>query len=69
MARADSPQWRFAKMCVQAADFTVHELGAHLTLCHFVEEVFALATYRCLPKAHPVYQLLAPHFHKVRVVG
>lgn len=69
VAVADSPQWRFAKMCVRAADFSVHELGAHLTLTHFVSEVVALATYRTLPKAHPVYQLLAPHFHKASARG
>ena len=66
VAAADSPQWRFAKQCVRVADFTLHELGSHLTLCHFLSETVALATYRCLPKAHPVYQLLAPHFYKVR---
>ena len=63
---ANSPKWRFAKMCVRVADWGVHELGSHLTLTHLVSEVIALATYRSLPKAHPVYQLLAPHFHKVR---
>eukprot|EP00656_Telonema_subtile_P001108 TRINITY_DN10523_c0_g1_i2.p1 TRINITY_DN10523_c0_g1~~TRINITY_DN10523_c0_g1_i2.p1 ORF type:complete len:489 (+),score=90.85 TRINITY_DN10523_c0_g1_i2:80-1546(+) len=56
--------WEFAKMCVRVADWIMHELGAHLTLTHFVTEVSILAARRNLPKEHPVFQLLRPHFHE-----
>ena len=62
--KENDPKWEFAKMCVRAADWNVHELGSHLTLCHLVSEVACLVTYRNLPKQHPIYQLLAPHFLK-----
>ena len=62
--KENGPKWEFAKMCVRAADWNVHELGFHLTLCHLVSEVACLVTYRNLPKQHPIYQLLAPHFLK-----
>ena len=63
--KENGPKWEFAKMCVRAADWNVHELGFHLTLCHLVSEVACLVTYRNLPKQHPIYQLLAPHFFKI----
>ncbi|MBD2022195.1 lipoxygenase [Leptolyngbya sp. FACHB-36] len=54
--------WMRAKLCVQTADVTHHELLAHLCYTHLAMEAFAIATPRQLPVTHPVYTLLRPHF-------
>jgi len=53
--------WRYALCCVQSSTWGYHEVGAHLTMCHMVEEVFAVATKRCL-QDHPILALLDSHF-------
>lgn len=57
----DADDWMRAKLYVQTADVTHHELIAHLGDTHLAMEVFAIATPRQLPITHPVYQLLSPH--------
>ncbi|SUB69421.1 Oleic acid lipoxygenase precursor [Pluralibacter gergoviae] len=42
--------WQQAKMVIQAADKTLHQLSSHLGLTHLLIEAFALATYRNLKK-------------------
>ncbi|XHX81123.1 MAG: lipoxygenase family protein [Stenomitos frigidus ULC029] len=59
---ADADRWMQAKLCVQTADVTYHELVAHLGDTHLAMEAFAIATPRQLPMTHPVYRLLRPHF-------
>jgi arachidonate 15-lipoxygenase len=54
--------WSRAKLFVQVADVTHHELISHLTDTHLAMEAFAIATPRQLPTSHPVYRLLHPHF-------
>lgn len=54
--------WMRAKLTVQCADVTYHELIAHLGDTHLAMEAFAIATARQLPKNHPLYRLLHPHF-------
>ncbi|MTJ10063.1 lipoxygenase family protein [Anabaena sp. UHCC 0204] len=54
--------WMRAKLYVQTADATHHELISHLTYTHLAMEALAIATPRQLPYNHPVHQLLAPHF-------
>jgi arachidonate 15-lipoxygenase len=54
--------WMRAKLYLQTADATHHELIAHLTYTHLAMETLAIATPRQLPYNHPVYQLLSPHF-------
>ncbi|KAI9668817.1 MAG: hypothetical protein M1831_000886 [Alyxoria varia] len=61
--RTDYP-WRYAKTCAQVSDWTRHELAIHLTHTHLVEEVVIVATNRCIPDTHIVYQLLKPHWYK-----
>ncbi len=56
--------WRYAKMCAQISDWTRHELTVHLTNTHLVEEVVIVATHRKVPVAHPIFQLLSPHWLK-----
>ncbi|KAI9658410.1 MAG: hypothetical protein M1821_002543 [Bathelium mastoideum] len=56
--------WRYAKTCAQVSDWLRHEVAIHLVHAHFVEEVTIVATSRCLPDTHPVYQLLKPHWFR-----
>ncbi|MDX2228687.1 MAG: lipoxygenase family protein [Leptolyngbyaceae cyanobacterium bins.349] len=58
----DADAWMRAKLYVQVADLTHHELIAHLGDTHLAMEAFAIATPRQLPKNHPLYRLLKPHF-------
>ncbi len=55
-------QWMQAKLFVQVADVTYHELITHLCHTHLAMEAFAIATPRQLPINHPLYRLLRPHF-------
>jgi arachidonate 15-lipoxygenase len=54
--------WMRAKLYVQTADVTFHELISHLCYTHLAMEAFAIATPRQLPASHPLYRLLQPHF-------
>ncbi|MBL1176103.1 lipoxygenase family protein [Pantanalinema sp. GBBB05] len=58
----DADAWMRAKLYVQVADVTHHELISHLSDTHLGMEAFAIATCRQLPANHPLYQLLRPHF-------
>lgn len=57
----DTDDWTRAKLYVQSADATHHQLFSHLSYTHLAMEVFAIATPRQLPSNHPFYQLLSPH--------
>jgi len=58
----NSDDWTRAKLSVQTADVTDHELITHLAYIHLAMETFAIATSRQLPENHPLYRLLRPHF-------
>ena len=58
----DDWPWRYAKTCAQVSDWSRHEITAHLTETHFIEEAVIVATHRCIPPNHPVYSLLEPHW-------
>ncbi len=60
-AREDVDAWTRAKLYVQTADVTYHELISHLAYTHLAIEAFAIATPRQLPNNHPLYRLLNPH--------
>ena len=59
---SNADDWMRAKLFVQVADITQHELLTHLCYTHLSMEAFAIATPRRLPSNHPVYRLLKPHF-------
>lgn len=59
---ASGDAWMRAKLFVQVADVTHHELIVHLCDTHLAMEAFAIATARQLPTSHPLYRLLHPHF-------
>ena len=58
----DGDSWMKAKLFVQVADTTQHELLEHLCYTHLAMEAFAIATRRNLPATHPLHPLLTPHF-------
>ena len=61
--------WLAAKTYVQTADAQVHEVIEHLLHGHLIVEVFDVAMNRTLPQAHPVHQMLAPHFEFTMAVN
>ncbi|CAE6532356.1 unnamed protein product [Rhizoctonia solani] len=54
--------WRYAKMCVQCADWLRHEIAIHLVNTHLVEEATIVAAHRTISPYHIVYQLLHKHW-------
>jgi hypothetical protein len=55
------PKWDKAKMVVQVADTTTHELEMHLWGCHFAMEPVVLSMIRHLDEKHPLRELLVRH--------
>ncbi|KAJ5986311.1 hypothetical protein N7451_010676 [Penicillium sp. IBT 35674x] len=56
--------WRYAKTCVQTSDWFQHEVSAHLTRTHLVEEAIIVSANRQLDPNHPVFRILRPHWQK-----
>ncbi|KAG8761312.1 hypothetical protein FRC12_009426 [Ceratobasidium sp. 428] len=54
--------WRYAKTCVQSADWLRHEVTIHLVNTHLVEEATIVAAHRTLPPHHIVFQVLQKHW-------
>ena len=55
-------KWNIAKAVFQSIDAFYQSPLAHLAGTHFVVEPFLVATYRRLPRCHPLYVLLDKHF-------
>ena len=53
--------WLYAKMWFRSADINSYVMCTHFSRCHAVSEAMAVATYRNLPNAHPIFRLLQPH--------
>jgi hypothetical protein len=61
--------WRFAKTCVNSADWARHEIVIHLVNTHLVEEAIMLGADGILSNDHIVRQLLKPHWDVTRPVN
>lgn len=57
--------WQMAKAAALSARNLVQQALAHLLETHLVPEVVCVALHRCLPEAHPLHRLLAPHLEHV----
>ncbi|KAM9208767.1 LOW QUALITY PROTEIN: polyunsaturated fatty acid lipoxygenase ALOX15-like [Dugong dugon] len=53
--------WLLAKCWVRSSDFQLYELQSHLLRGHLTAEVFAVATMRCLPSIHCIFELIILH--------
>ena len=53
--------WLFAKICVNNADFILHQFKYHAFECHFILEPIYIFMNRNLSVKHPLYKLLKPH--------
>lgn len=60
----DDWAWRYAKTCVQTADWARHEVATHLVDTHMVEEAIIVATNRTVEETHILYELLSPHWFR-----
>ena len=56
--------WRYAKTCIQCADWARHEISVHLVRTHFIEEAVIVAAHRAFHADNVVYRLLQPHWLK-----
>lgn len=61
--------WLYAKMWFRCADVNLYSLVTHFARGHAVNEVFAVACYRNLPNAHPIFRLLQPHLQGLIAVN
>ncbi|KAG1666859.1 Arachidonate 5-lipoxygenase [Nymphon striatum] len=55
--------WMLAKMFYNNADANYHQCVLHIGKTHLMMESFWVCTNRNLSPSHPLYKLLAPHFH------
>ena len=62
--KKDDWPWRYAKTCVQTADWARHEVAVHLVDTHFIEEAIIVATNRTIPENHLLYEMLSPHWFR-----
>ncbi|CAH1793216.1 unnamed protein product [Owenia fusiformis] len=61
--------WLLAKMWFNNSDASYHQAGVHLALTHFLMEFVAMVSNRQLSPSHPLFRLLAPHFHHVIAIN
>ena len=62
-------QWIYAKMWLRCAEVSCEVIGTHFGRSHALNEVFAIAAYRNLSSAHPIFRLLKPHLHGIVAVN
>lgn len=65
----DSLDWLLAKMYFRSSSLNNHEWLTHFLRTHLAMEPIALALFRCLSNAHPVYKLLRPHLATVAAIN
>ncbi|KAL5251108.1 hypothetical protein ACHWQZ_G016727 [Mnemiopsis leidyi] len=58
-------RWLLAKLYFRSAEVNTHSICTLYARAHAVNEVFAVAAYRNLASAHPVFRLLQPHLQGI----
>ncbi|XP_067675117.1 polyunsaturated fatty acid lipoxygenase ALOX8-like isoform X1 [Haliotis asinina] len=57
--------WSLAKQWFNNAEAQVHQALTHFTVCHSLMEGICIMSHRHLAENHPIFKLLAPHFHQL----
>ncbi|XP_033733577.1 arachidonate 5-lipoxygenase-like [Pecten maximus] len=61
--------WLMAKLWFNHADSSFQESFSHLGVTHLLMESVAVVTHRNLIQTHPIFQVLAPHFHYLLAIN
>ncbi|XP_033735705.1 arachidonate 5-lipoxygenase-like [Pecten maximus] len=61
--------WLMAKLWFNHADSSFQESFSHLGVTHLLMESVAVVTHRNLTQTHPIFQVLAPHFHYLLAIN
>ncbi|XP_060075399.1 polyunsaturated fatty acid 5-lipoxygenase-like [Ylistrum balloti] len=65
----NDPSWLMAKLWFNHADSSFQESFSHLGVTHLLMESVDVVTHQNLAPSHPVFEILAPHFHYLLAIN